>query len=69
MKNLTFCGGGEDPNNKFLSQLLLANIEKMLCFKFHQNRAINKEFDFWRLDGGGWGEGLRVTSILKKKIG
>ena len=28
----------------------------MLCFKFHQNRTINEELDFWRLRGLFWGE-------------
>ena len=23
----------------------------MLCFKFHQNRTINEEFDFWGVKG------------------
>ena len=26
---------------------------KMLCFKYHQNRAINEEFDFFFWGGGG----------------
>ena len=24
----------------------------MLCFKFHQNRTVNKEFDFFEMGGG-----------------
>ena len=31
---------------------------KMLCFKFHQNRAINEEFYFW---GGIFPKGGRVA--------
>ena len=44
---------------------------KIWCFKFHQNRAINKEFDFWRLEGGGWGlkgGGVKGYLNLKKII-
>ena len=26
---------------------------KMLCFKFHQNRTINEEFDYFEGEGGG----------------
>ena len=28
---------------------------QMFCFKFHQNRTINEEFDFWGLRGLFWG--------------
>ena len=77
MTNLTFLRGGGGGNKrtpffKILISIHIGKYMKIWCFKFHQNRAINKEFDFWRLEGGGWelkggGEGLRVTSILKKK--
>ena len=35
----------------------------MLCFKFHQNRTTNEEFDFW---GGVKGEGVPQFQKLEK---
>ena len=41
---------------------------KMLCFKFHQNRTINEEFNFWGdqiLSGGPGGRGTRFEKFEK----
>ena len=55
MKNQTFKREGAEEEGpwgvrghlfiKFLSQLLLMNILKVWCFKFHQNHIINEESD------------------------
>ena len=43
---------------------------KMLCFKFHQNRPINEEFDFFEGGGGGppGGEGAPIYKFLSKLL-
>ena len=45
---------------------------KMFCFKFNQNRTINKEFDFWGgqiLSGGPeGGRGTRLKKILRSLV-
>ena len=37
----------------------------MLRFKFHHNRKINEEFDFWVVEGGG---GRKGCSDFKKLV-
>ena len=44
---------------------------KILCFKFHQNRAVNEEFDFWGsqiLSGGPEGSKMNQFKKIKKAL-
>ena len=40
----------------------------MLCFKFHQNRPVNEEFDCWGFKGPGGFKGLRFQKFKKPRI-
>ena len=35
------------PIYKIVILIIIGEYMKIWCFKFHQNCAINKEFDFW----------------------
>ena len=42
-------GGGEEEGDlhfKIVFSIIIGKHMKMLCFKFHQNCAINEKFDF-----------------------
>ena len=45
IKNFAFLKGGGGPTFKNLISISISKIMKIFCFKFHQNRPINKEFD------------------------
>ena len=40
-------GGEEGPLSLISISIIIGEHIKTLCFKFHQNRAINEEFYFW----------------------
>ena len=55
--------GGEAKvlHSKILISIIIGNHMKMLRFKFHQNRTINEEFDFFE---AGKGTHLQISILI-----
>ena len=47
---------------KHTNNIIIGKHMKMSCFKFHQNRIINEEFDYWEVKG----QGERCPNLKKK---
>ena len=48
-----------------LISIIIDKHMKMLCFKFHQNRPINEEFDCWGFKGPRGFQGTPISKIQK----
>ena len=48
-----------------LISIIICEHIKMLCFKFHQNRPINEEFDCWGFKGPRGFQGTPISKIQK----